>query len=127
MSAYVALLLVHLHFPDAGSLKAKRAELQSVKAQLHGRHGLTVAEVDHQDVWQRSTLAAALTGGSAGQLEAAVDRGRAVAGGPLRRGRPRRADARLVGRPGGSRMKSERMRRVDEAVREVLADAIPRV
>jgi uncharacterized protein YlxP (DUF503 family) len=74
MSAYVALLLVHLHFPDAGSLKAKRAELQSVKAQLHGRHGLTVAEVDHQDVWQRSTLAAALTGGSAGQLEAAADR-----------------------------------------------------
>ena len=74
MSAYVALLLVHLHFPDAGSLKAKRAELQSVKAQLHGRHGLTVAEVDHQDVWQRSTLAAALTGGSAGQLDAAVDR-----------------------------------------------------
>ena len=69
MSAYVALLLVHLHFPDAGSLKAKRAELQSVKAQLHGRHGLTVAEVEHQDVWQRSTLAAALTSGSAGQLE----------------------------------------------------------
>jgi len=62
MSAYVALLLVHLHFPDAGGLKARRAELQSVKAQLHGRHGLTVAEVDHQDVWQRSTLAAALTG-----------------------------------------------------------------
>ena len=58
MSAYVALLLVHLHFPDAGSLKAKRTELQSVKAQLHGRHGLTVAEVDHQDVWQRATLAA---------------------------------------------------------------------
>jgi uncharacterized protein YlxP (DUF503 family) len=74
MSAYVALLLVHLHFPQAGSLKAKRAELQSVKAQLHGRHGLTVAEVDHQDLWQRTTLAAALTGGSAGQLDDAVDR-----------------------------------------------------
>lgn len=74
MSAYVALLLVHLHFPQAESLKAKRAELQSVKAQLHGRHGLTVAEVDHQDLWQRSTLAAALTGGSAGQLDDAVDR-----------------------------------------------------
>jgi uncharacterized protein YlxP (DUF503 family) len=74
VSAYVALLLVHLHFPQAGSLKAKRAELQSVKAQLHGRHGLTVAEVDHQDLWQRTTLAAALTGGSAGQLDDAVDR-----------------------------------------------------
>lgn len=74
MGAYVELLLVDLHFPQAGSLKAKRSELQSVKAQLHGRHGLTVAEVEHQDTWQRSTLAAALTGGSPATLEAAVDR-----------------------------------------------------
>jgi uncharacterized protein YlxP (DUF503 family) len=74
MGAYVALLLVHLHFPEARSLKAKRSELQSVKAQLHGRHGLTVAEVAHQDAWQRSTLAAALTGGSAGALETSVER-----------------------------------------------------
>jgi uncharacterized protein YlxP (DUF503 family) len=72
--AYVALLLVHLHFPDAGSLKAKRKDLSSVKAQLHGRMGVTVAEVGHQDLWQRSTLAAALTGGSIGLLDTATDR-----------------------------------------------------
>ena len=71
--AYVALLLVHLHFPEAGSLKAKRKDLASVKAQLHGRMGCAVAEVDHQDVWQRATLAAALTGGSAAQLDQLVD------------------------------------------------------
>ena len=74
MSAYVALLLIHLHFPDAGSLKAKRKVVSSVKAQLHGRMGVSVAEVDHQDLWQRATLAAALTGGSASLLEASVDR-----------------------------------------------------
>jgi uncharacterized protein YlxP (DUF503 family) len=74
VGAYVALLLIHLHFPDAGSLKAKRKELSSIKAQLHGRLGLTVAEVDHQDVWQRATLAAALTGGSPSALDQAVDR-----------------------------------------------------
>jgi uncharacterized protein YlxP (DUF503 family) len=74
MGAYVALLLIHLHFPDAGSLKAKRKELSSVKAQLHGRLGLTVAEVDHQDTWQRATLAGALTGGSLRGLQEAVDR-----------------------------------------------------
>jgi uncharacterized protein YlxP (DUF503 family) len=45
-----------------------------VKAQLHGRHGITVAEVDGQDTWQRTTLAAALTGGSLGALDASVDR-----------------------------------------------------
>ena len=72
--AYVALLLIHLHFPEAGSLKAKRKDLASVKAQLHGRMGCTVAEVGHQDLWQRATLAAALTGGSPSQLEHSVDR-----------------------------------------------------
>ena len=72
--AYVALLLIHLHFPDSESLKTKRKDLSSVKAQLHGRHGVTVAEVDGQDTWQRATLAAALTAGSLGRLEASVDR-----------------------------------------------------
>jgi len=71
--AYVALLLIHLHFPEAGSLKAKRKDLASVKAQLHGRMGVTVSEVDHQDLWQRATLAAALTGGSATLLDQSVD------------------------------------------------------
>ncbi len=71
--AYIALLLVHLHFPDAGSLKAKRKDLASVKAQLHGRMGAAVAEVGHQDLWQRSTLAVALTGGSLRVLESAAD------------------------------------------------------
>ncbi len=72
--AYVALLLVHLHFPDAGSLKAKRKDLASVKAQLQRRMGITVAEVGHQDLWQRATLAAALTGGSVNRVEDAIDR-----------------------------------------------------
>jgi uncharacterized protein YlxP (DUF503 family) len=71
--AYVALLLVHLHFPEAGSLKAKRKDLASIKAQLQGRMGCAVAEVDHQDLWQRATLAVSLTGGSIPVLERAVD------------------------------------------------------
>lgn len=73
---YVALLRIELHFPDSGSLKTKRKELSSVKAQLHGRLGLAVAEVDHQDTWQRSELAGALVSGSLAQLEQAVDRTR---------------------------------------------------
>jgi uncharacterized protein len=72
--AYVALLVIHLHFPDAGSLKAKRSELQSVKARLRTRHGVSVAEVGYQDTWQRSQLAGALTGGSLRTLQASVDR-----------------------------------------------------
>ena len=74
VDAYVALLLVHLHFPDAGSLKATRKDLVSVKALLQTRMGVTVSEVGHQDLWQRATLAAALTAGSLGGLESSVDR-----------------------------------------------------
>ncbi|MGA2926899.1 MAG: DUF503 domain-containing protein [Solirubrobacteraceae bacterium] len=70
---FVAVLVIELHFPDAASLKAKRKDLSSIKAQLHGRLGAAVAETGHQDAWQRSTLTAALTGGSLATLTATVD------------------------------------------------------
>jgi hypothetical protein len=72
-SGFVAVLVIDLHFPDAESLKGKRKELSSIKAQLHRRLGVAVAEVGHQDLWQRATLTAALTGGSLSQLSSAAD------------------------------------------------------
>jgi uncharacterized protein YlxP (DUF503 family) len=90
-SGFVAVLVIDLHFPEAGSLKAKRKDLASVKAQLHGRLGAAVSEIDHQDTWQRATLAASLTGGSLATLSAHVDRierwllGRFPAGVSIRR------------------------------------------
>ena len=74
MTAFVALLTIHLHFPEAESLKAKRKDLSSIKAQLQTRLGAAVSEVDHQDLWQRATLAAAVVGGSQGAVEQAADR-----------------------------------------------------
>ena len=70
---FVAVLVIELHFPDAGSLKSKRKELSSIKSQLHGRLGVTVAETGYQDLWQRATLTAAITGGSLHRLTATVD------------------------------------------------------
>jgi uncharacterized protein YlxP (DUF503 family) len=67
--AYFLALTIHLHFPENGSLKGKRKELLSVRSGLTRRFGAAVAEVDHQDLWQRSTLAAALVGGSVHELE----------------------------------------------------------
>jgi uncharacterized protein len=60
--SFVCLLEIHLHFPDNGSLKGKRKELSSLKAQLQRRFGAAVAETDHHDLWQRSELTAALVG-----------------------------------------------------------------
>ena len=67
------MLVIDLHFPDAGSLKGKRKELSSIKAQLQGRLGLAVAETGYHDLWQRARLTAALTGGSLGRLAAMAD------------------------------------------------------
>ena len=66
--SFVCLLEINLHFPDNRSLKGKRKELSSVKAQLQRRFGAAVAETDHHDLWQRSELTAALVGKDAGVL-----------------------------------------------------------
>jgi uncharacterized protein YlxP (DUF503 family) len=52
----VALCLVRLHLPTAGSLKEKRMLLRSLKDRLRERYNVSVSEVGHQDLWQRCTL-----------------------------------------------------------------------
>ena len=59
---FVCLLEIQLHFPESGSLKGKRRDLSSLKAQLQRRFGAAVAETDHHDLWQRATLTAAVVG-----------------------------------------------------------------
>ena len=76
MGPYLCLLEIHLHFPTNGSLK-----LSSLKAQLRRRFGASVAETDHHDLWQRSTLTAALVGSDAKPLrDAAMSMERFVLG-----------------------------------------------
>jgi uncharacterized protein YlxP (DUF503 family) len=70
---YLIALTIHLHFPENGSLKGKRKELLSVRSILAKRFGAAVAEVDHHDLWQRSTLAAVLVSGSLAELERTGD------------------------------------------------------
>lgn len=65
MAGYVALVTIHLHLGEVHDLKAKRKELKSFVEQLRGRLGVAVAEVDHQDTWQRSTVVAAAVAATA--------------------------------------------------------------
>ena len=64
MAAYICLLEVRLHLNDSHDLKGKRKLLHSLKAQMRQRFGASVAEIDGQDTWQRSTLLCALVGDS---------------------------------------------------------------
>jgi uncharacterized protein len=71
--SFLCLIEIELHFPEGGSLKAKRKQLVSVKDQLRRRFGASVAEAEHHDLWQRATLTAALVGREARDVEAAAD------------------------------------------------------
>jgi uncharacterized protein len=55
MSLIVGLLSVELFIPHAQSLKEKRMVVRSVKDRLK-KFNVAVAEVEHQDVWQRAAL-----------------------------------------------------------------------
>lgn len=51
----VGLLSVELHIPESRSLKDKRMVLRSIKDRLR-KLNVAVAEVEHQDLWQRTGL-----------------------------------------------------------------------
>jgi len=53
----IGLLRLELHFPGARSLKDKRQLLRSLETRVRNRFNVSVAEVEHQDLWQRATLA----------------------------------------------------------------------
>ena len=72
-AGYVGILSVELHFPENHSLKGKRKELLSVKAQLQRRFGASVAEVDHHDVWQRARLTLACAARGHKELQELLD------------------------------------------------------
>ena len=56
----VGILRLTLYLPDSRSLKDKRRVLRSVKDRLRGQFNVSVAEVDHLDLWQKTTVAVAL-------------------------------------------------------------------
>src|SRR2546429_2353925 len=72
---YVGILSVDLHFPEAGSLKGKRKFVRSAKAHLQNRFGVSVAEVDHHELWQRSRLTLACVAREARGAERLLDEG----------------------------------------------------
>jgi len=56
--AVIGVLTLELLLEDSHSLKEKRHVVQSLKDRLRNKFNVAVAEIDHQDLWQRSAVAA---------------------------------------------------------------------
>ena len=52
----VGLLTLEIYIPDSHSLKDKRQVLRSLKDRLRARFNVAVAELDHNDTWQRAQV-----------------------------------------------------------------------
>lgn len=52
----VGLVTLEIHLSHAHSLKDKRQVLRSLKDRLRGQFNVAVAELDHQELWQRAVV-----------------------------------------------------------------------
>lgn len=60
--------------PGAQSLKEKRAVLQRVMTRLKQKYNISVAEVDYQDMWQRTIMAIVVVSSSKVSAERELQR-----------------------------------------------------
>jgi len=65
----VGLLTLEIHIEDAQSLKDKRQVLRSLKDRLRAHFNVAVAELAHQELWQRSRVGVVTISGDAKHLE----------------------------------------------------------
>jgi hypothetical protein len=56
--AAIGVLTLELRIESSHSLKEKRHVVQSLKERLRHKFNVSVAEIAHQDLWQRATVAA---------------------------------------------------------------------
>jgi uncharacterized protein YlxP (DUF503 family) len=74
MAATVGVVTFELAIEYAQSLKDKRQVVKSLKDRLRSRFNVAVAEIEYQDVWQRSVVAVVTVSSDRKSAEAALQR-----------------------------------------------------
>jgi uncharacterized protein len=70
---HAAVVRYELHIGQVASLKAKRAAVKPIVEGLRVRFHVSVAEIDHQDQWQRASIGVAVVASSHGHLTDVLD------------------------------------------------------
>lgn len=65
----VGVLTLELRLQDSHSLKDKRHTVKSLKDRLRSKFNVAVAEIDYQELWQRSLISAVTVSGDHGRAE----------------------------------------------------------
>jgi uncharacterized protein YlxP (DUF503 family) len=65
----IGVLTLELRLEHSHSLKEKRHVVKSLQDRLRNKFNVSVAEIDHQDTWQRSVVAAVTVSSDHGHAE----------------------------------------------------------
>jgi uncharacterized protein YlxP (DUF503 family) len=69
----VGVSRIELHLPNGASLKGKRQVVKSLKDRIKHRFNVSIAEVDDQDLWQKTVLAVACVGNAHSHVQQIMD------------------------------------------------------
>jgi uncharacterized protein YlxP (DUF503 family) len=84
--AAIGVITLELRLEDSHSLKDKRHYVKGLKDRLRGKFNVAVAEIDHQELWQRGLLACVTVSADQAHAERvlqAVEREAALLLGPI--------------------------------------------
>ncbi|HEX5369099.1 MAG TPA: DUF503 domain-containing protein [Dehalococcoidia bacterium] len=70
----VALCRLTLRLPENGSLKGKRQVIKSIQQRLRNRYNVSVAEVEHNELWQLAGLHIVAVSNSSAHAEEVVNK-----------------------------------------------------
>lgn len=70
---FIGVCTIEMHIPESGSLKTKRHSLKSLKDRIRSKFNVSVAEVDHNDLWQKASLAVAAVSNDKSYLNQTLD------------------------------------------------------
>jgi uncharacterized protein YlxP (DUF503 family) len=69
----IGVCTIEMHIPESGSLKTKRHTLKSLKDRIRNKFNVSVAEIDHNDLWQKASLAVAAVSNDKTYLNQTLD------------------------------------------------------
>ena len=65
----VGLCRIDLFLPESHSLKSKRQVIKGLKDRIRNRFNVSVAEVEHQSLWQRASLGLVMVSDEKGYID----------------------------------------------------------
>lgn len=70
---FIGVCTIEMHIPESGSLKTKRHSVKSLKDRIRSKFNVSVAEVGHNDLWQKASLAVAAVSNDKSYLNQTLD------------------------------------------------------